>query len=427
MKIRIENARLFDPQTGRAHVTDLLIAQGKIASIGGGKSPAAERVFNAQEALLVPGFIDLACHLRDGSEGADSSLAIETQAAAKGGFTTLCRIPDSDPLNDTAAVTSLVRGTAQRTSRVRILPIGAVTRGLGGEQLSDMAGLQQAGCVALSNGQQGFASSRVIRRCMAYAQTFGVTLMLQPENKALSGDGCVHEGLLATRLGLPGIPHAAETTAVSELILLAEDAGARLHLSQISCARSLDLIRAAKQRGQCVTADVAITSLVLNESAIGAFDSRFHLRPPLRTEADRCALVAGVSDGTISAISSQHRPLDNAAKKAPFAQAAVGLSTIESVLSLGLLLVERGELSLQQLVSCLTLGPAEVLSLPVPQLVEGAAADLCVFSATQHWRAQADQLLSAGKWVPMADQDLPGRVLLTFCAGALVYAAPEMI
>jgi dihydroorotase len=289
--------------------------------------------------------------------------------------------------------------------------------------LSDMAGLKAAGCVAVGNGSRGVRNARILRRCMAYAQTFGLTVMFSPENTALAADGYAHDGQVTTRLGLLGIPEVAETAAVMEMLLLAEETGVRLHLSQLSCARSVEMLAQARDRGVKVTADVAMHQLAFTESALAGFDSRFHVRPPLRGEADRQALVAGVRDGVIDAIVSQHQPHDSAAKQAPLPATEPGLSSIESVLSLGLELVQRNELELPDLLRALTAGPAAVLGREVA-LTAGAAADLCLFDPDGHWQPSAATLLSAGRHAPVLERALPGEVKLTLVAGRTAWQAP---
>lgn len=419
-RIRIENGRSLDLVTGEMHAITLLIGDGRILASGADAAQAqADQVLDARNGLVLPGLIDLACNLREPGLGLKGNIASETRAAAKGGYTTVCAMPDTSPVNDSGAVTAQIRDAALRQGATRVLPLGALTRGLLGEQLSDMAGLQKAGCVALSQGGQPIANARVLRRCMAYARTFNIPLFLQPENRALATDGCVHEGAIATRLGLPGIPEIAETIAVSELILLAEETGVRLHLSQITTARSVELLRWAQARGLPLTADVSMHHLVYTDEIIADFDSRFHCRPPLRSEQDRAALRAAVRDGLIQAIVSQHQPHDPAAKQAPFGESESGLSTVEVVLSLGLRLVAQGVLSLQTLLSRLTTGPAGVLGLPAPSLAVGSPADLFVLDTTQSWAVNAASLVSAGKHSPALGECLPGVVTFTLCGGQL--------
>ena len=401
----------------------LVIRDGKIAELAApGTVPKAERTIDVSGCLISPGFVDLCCNLREPGNGQKGNIASESRAAAHGGFTTLCASPETSPVNDSGAVTNLILDVAAKRSLVRILPVGAITRGLEGELLSDMAGLSGAGCVALGNGSRPVRNARVLRRCMAYAQTFGLTVMFTPENQALAADGYAHDGLVASRLGLLGIPEVAETAAVMEMLLLAEETGVRLHLSQLSCARSVEMLVEARRRGIAVTADVAIHQLVFTDSALSGFDSRFHVRPPLRSEGDRQALIAGVREGVIDAITSQHQPHDSAAKQAPLAATEPGLSTIETTLSMGLMLVKRGELSQQQLLKALTVGPAAVIGRQAV-IESGSAADLCVFDPDAAWAPSASTLCSVGLHHPFPSGSLPGVVRLTLCNGVLAWSS----
>jgi len=421
----ISGGQLVD---GSGEVRDnpgLLVRDGRLAVIGAQAAaqaaPDCERI-DAGGWVIAPGFVDLCCNLREPGNGQKGNIASESRAAAHGGFTTVCASPETSPVNDSRAVTYLIRDSAAERSLIRVLPVGALTRGLEGELLSDMAGLQSAGCVAVGNGSRHVHNARILRRCMAYAHTFGLMVMLQPENAALAADGYAHDGVVAARLGLHAIPEVAETAAVMEMLLLAEETGVHLHLSQLSCGRSVDMVAEARARGVRVTADVAMHHLVFTEAALAGFDSRFHVRPPLRTESDRQALVAGVRDGVIDAIVSQHQPHDPAAKQAPLGATEPGLSSVESVLSLGLELVNRGELSLPELVRALTAGPAAVLGRSA-RLAEGEPADLCLFDPQASWRADDHTLVSAGRHVPVDDRELPGVVRLTLVEGRRAWDA----
>lgn len=415
--VRIIHGRLLDGEHDGSATSTLLLQGGHIAAVGAdAEFGDVDRVIDASGCLVTPGFIDLNCNLREPGNGQKGNIASESLAAARGGFTTVCASPDTSPVNDSSAVTNLIRDVAARQSPIRVLPLGGVTRGLEGELLSDMAGLTKAGCVALSNGGAQLRNARILRRCMSYARTFDLTLMLAPVNQALAADGYAHDGLVTSRLGLLGIPEVAETTAVMELLLLAEETGVRLHLNQLSCARSVEMVADAQRRGVAVSADVAMHQLLFTEDALAGFDSRFHVRPPLRTEADRQGLLAGVREGVIGAIVSQHQPHDSAAKQAPLGATEPGLSSIESVLSMGLELVADGELTLSQLVVALTAGPAAVLG-ETASLAVGQRADLCVFDAEANWQAGDDSLLSAGKHAPIRHCPLKGVVRHTLCAG----------
>lgn len=415
--LRIDNARL----PGEDSTVSLMVRDGVIQAMGAEAiTGAAETVIDASGLTLLPGFVDLCCNLREPGNGQKGNIATETRAAARGGFTTVCASPDTSPVNDSGAVTNLIRDVASNAAVVRVLPVGAATRGLAGELLSDMVGLGKAGCVAFSNGDRAMANARILRRCMAYARTFDLTLMLQPVNQALSADGYAHDGTVAARLGLLGVPEVAETTAVMEMLLLAEETGVRLHLGQLSCARSVDMVADARNRGVAVTADVAMHQLLFTEEALSGFDSRYHVVPPVRTEADRKALLRGVEEGVIDAIVSQHQPHDSAAKQAPLGVTEPGMSTIESVFSMGLLLVQRGELSMDSLLRALTEGPAGVIGHPV-SLQTGSEASFSLWDLQGAWRAGPDNLLSRGPHSPVHGQDLEGVLHWTVCQGRVVH------
>lgn len=421
MKVRLDNVRLWDQQGLNSATTSVLWENGTVNAVGNDLPLDDSQTIDGQGFRLLPGLIDLFCHLREPGPDRKGSITSESRAAAHGGFTTVCTSPDSSPVNDSGAVTHLILDLASRVGAVRVLPVGAMTRGLGGELLSDMAGLMDSGCVALSQGIHGVRDARTLRRCMAYARTFDIPLFLQAENKALAAEGCAHEGLMATRLGLPGIPEVAETVAVSELILLAEETGVRLHLAQLSTARSVAMLRAARERGVQVTADVAISHLVYNDNRLQDYDSRFHLRPPLRSEKDRKALCEGVNDGSITAIVSHHQPHESEAKQAPFGETEPGLSTVEITLSLGLALVRQGDLQEQALLRALTAGPASVLGRAVPAVVPGQPADLCLLDADATWEVTPQALLSRGKHSPALGESLPGRIHATWVNGAFAW------
>ena len=414
--LRIDNARLAD---GTA--INLLARDGLIQAMGAEPvTGSAETVIDASGLTLLPGVVDLCCNLREPGNGQKGNIASETRAAARGGFTTVCASPDTSPVNDSGAVTNLIRDVARSSAAIRVLPVGAATRGLAGELLSDMVGLSNAGCVAFSNGTRAMANARILRRCMAYARTFDLTLMLQPLNDALAADGYAHDGKVAAHLGLLGVPEVAETASVMEMLLLAEETGVRLHLGQLSCARSVEMVADARQRGVSVTADVAMHQLVFTEEALSGFDSRYHVLPPLRTEADRKALLKGVEAGVIDAIVSQHRPHDSAAKQAPLGVTEPGMSTIESVFSMGLGLVQQGELSLAALLRALTAGPAGVVG-AVSELKQGGEASLSLWDLEGQWHATPGNIQSRGAHVPVPGRPLSGVPHWTVAEGRVVY------
>lgn len=419
--LKIINGRLVLPGSDELTEAAVVITDGVISAVGkAAETVNIDEIFDAAGSIVAPGLVDLCCNLREPGNGQKGNIASETRAAARGGFTTVCASPETSPVNDSGAVTHLIRDGAHARSPIRVLPVGAVTRGLEGELLSDMAGLSSAGCVALGNGGRGVRNARILRRCMAYAKTFGLTVMFSPENQALAADGYAHDGVVASRLGLLGIPEVAETASVMEMLLLAEETGVRLHLSQLSSARSVEMVADARRRGIAVTTDVAMHQLLFTEDALSGFDSRFHVRPPLRAESDRQALLAGVREGVIDAIVSQHQPHDSAAKQAPLGATEPGLSTIESTLSMGLMLVARGELTRPALLRAMTTGPAAILGRSA-SLAQGEAADLCIFDPDATWTPGESSLVSAGRHAPIVDEALPGVVKLTLCEGRVAW------
>ncbi len=421
MKLEIIGGRLIDPSQGLDRETDLYVEDGRILALG--ERPAgfvADRTIQAQGCLVTPGFVDLCVALRS---KLNARMATELKAAVKGGITSVCCPPDGSPINDTAAVTSLLREQARDLHLARVFPVGALTQGLQGEQLSEMFGLKAAGCQMVTNMRRPLGNNRILRRCLEYARTQDLTVGFCPEDYSLAVDGCVNEGFTGTRLGLNGIPAVAETLAVAEALLLAEDTGVRAHFFQISTARSVELIAQAQQRGLPVTADVAIHQLLLTDSVLDSFDSSYHLHPPLRTERDRDALRQGVRDGVIQAICSQHQPLELADKQAPFAETVPGMIGLETLLPLTLQLVEEGVLELQRAIEALTVGPARVMGLELGTLEPGRPADISVIDPECQWVLTEKTLLSACKNTPFLNQSLTGQVRYTLVDGRLVYEA----
>jgi len=423
MNIEIKSGRIIDPANGVDEIQSLYIADGKVVGLGGvPEGYKADNIIDASGCVVTPGFIDLCTYLREPGYEYKGTVASETYAAVKGGFTAVCCPPETLPVNDTEAVTNLILDLADRAGFAKVYPIGALTKGLKGQQLSELYSLRQAGCVAVGNGDHSVASLSVMKRCFEYAKTHGVSVFVRPEEASLAVDGCVHEGAVGTRLGLNGIPALAETVAVSQLILLAEETGVHLHLSHLTTAKSVQLVAEAKRSGLRITADVAIQHLILTDETVSGFDSRFHCRPPLRTHADRIALIKGLNDGVIDAVCSQHQPHEAAAKQAPFAESDPGISSVEVVLPLLLGLVRESELSLATLVKALSVGAAGVLEVAGGSLAVGGVADVCVFDPDEAWRVTAESMLSAGKNTPWGEHEVQGLVKYTLVDGRIAYA-----
>jgi dihydroorotase len=420
--ISIIGGRVIDPANNIDRITDLHIARGKILAVG--EAPPdfeASLSINANAKVVCPGLIDLCVSLREPGSEHKATIASETAAAASGGITTLCCPPDTYPVIDTPAVTGQIRHKARKAGFCRLLPQGALTQTLNGEHLSEMAALKAAGCIAVSNAYVPLANTQVQRRAMEYAATFGLLTIIRPEDDALSNDGCAHEGKVADRLGLPGIPEAAETVAVARDLALAETTGAVIHFHALSSASAARTMAWAKREARRVSADVAIHQLHLTETDLEGFDSLYHVRPPLRTDSDREGLREAVAKNVIEAISSDHQPHEEDAKASPFPDTEPGISGLETLLPLTIKLVEQGVMDLSSAIARLTCGPARILGLPLGTLTPGQVADVCIFDPDNRWFVEADKLLSNGKNTPFQGWEMPCRVTHTLLKGRLVY------
>ncbi len=421
-RLVIEGGRVIDPAHGIDAVCNVYLAAGRIVSTGHCPDGfEADQRLDATGKVVCPGFIDLSAHLREPGLEHKATIASETRAAAAAGITTLCCMPDTRPVIDTAAVVNLVKDRARQAGRVKVLPIGALTRGLNGKDLSDMSALKQAGCLAVGNAYAAVANPLVLRRALEYAASYGLLVIIRPEDPYLADQGCVHEGAYGTRLGLPGIPHAAETVAVAEVLALVEEIGVRVHFSQLSSGRAVSMIRFAQHQGIAVTADVAAHQLHLTEACIENFDPLYHLRPPLRTEADRLALCQGLKEGVITALCSSHQPHEPDAKLDTFPATEPGIATLQTLLPLTLELVRQGVIDLMTAIAALTHQPAQILGIDAGHLHPGAPADLCVFDPLAEWRVDETTWRSQGFNTPYRGQTLQGRVRLTLIDGEPVY------
>ncbi len=425
----MRGARVVDPAQGLDGVQDLWLAEGRVAAVG--RRPEGlvpDRVIEAAGWVACPGLVDLRAHLREPGQEHKGTIASETAAAAAGGITTLCTFADYDPVVDTPAVVDLIRHRAEAAGRCRVVVVGALTQGLDGERLSEMGALRAAGCPGVGNARRPLANPLVLRRAMEYAATHGLTVFLCPEDPHLRNRGCAHEGQVATRLGLPGVPEAAETAAVAQALALVQQTGVRAHLGPLSTARAVRMVARARYDGLPVTADVTAHHLHLTEMDLGEFDARCHVEPPLRTQRDRDGLRYGLVEGTLGAVCSDHQPHEPDAKLAPFPATAPGLSGVETLLSLTLRLVEEEVLSLAEAVARLTQGPAEILGLAaqgIGSLRPGAPADLCLFDPERRWTVRPEGLRSRGRHTPFAGWELPGVVMLTLLEGRVAYRHPE--
>lgn len=422
--LSIRNARLIDPASDTDQVMDIHIEGEQIVALG--DAPAgfkAEHTIDASGLIACPGLVDIAASLREPGYTAKGTLASETLAAAKGGITTLVCTPDTDPVIDTPADIEFIHRMARKLQRARVLTAAALTQNLEGTQLASMAALQQAGCVAMSNARAPLANTLVERRALEYAATFGLTVFLHPQDQHLQAGGCVHEGAVATRLGLPGIPTAAETVAVARDLALAEHTGARIHFRALSAAGSVRMLGDAQTAKLPVSADVAAHQLHLTEMDVENFDPRCHVTPPLRTLADRDALRQAVADGRIAAICSDHQPHEPDAKDAPFPDTEPGISGLETLLALTLRLVDEGVLPLSDAIARITCGPADLLGLPYGRVHVGFPADLCLFDPQGWWTLHKSQMLSEGKSTPFEAWEFKNTVRYTLFNGRITYQA----
>jgi len=419
-RIVIRGGRVIDPANGVDAVQDVYITGGRIVALG---TPPdgfhADQEIQAGGNVVCPGLIDLCARMREPGQEHKAMISSETRAAAASGITSLCCPPDTRPVIDTPAVAQLVRQRAAQAGYARLLPLGALTQGLAGEALSEMALLKEAGCVGAANVTP-IGNSLILRRAMEYAATQGLTVFLTPLDPWLGG-GCAHEGAVATRLGLPGIPAAAETAAVARDLALVLQTGVRAHFCRLSTALAVRMVARARFDGAPVSADVAAHQLHLTEAAITDFDSNFHVLPPLRTESDRVGLCEGVAQGVISAVCSDHQPHEADAKEAPFCATAAGVSALETLLPLTLRLVREGLMDLSSAIARLSSGPAAILGIDAGTLTPGSAADVCIFDPEQEWSLAAGQMKSRGHNTPFLDVPLHGRVTHTLLAGKVVY------
>jgi dihydroorotase len=430
MKLLIKGGRVMDPASQRDENADVAIAAGRIIAINHIPADfAPDRTVDATGCVVAPGLVDLAVRLREPGHEHEGMLASEMAAAMAGGVTSLVCPPDTEPVLDEPGLVEMLKSRAEKLHQARVFPLGALTRDLKGELLTEMVELTEAGCVGFSQADVPLVNTQVLRRALQYASTFDYAVWLRPQDFYL-GQGVAASGALATRLGLGGVPVAAETIAMYTIFELMRSTGARVHLCRISSAAGVALVRQAKQEGLKLTCDVSVNSLHLTDVDIGYFDSRMRLNPPLRQQADRDALRAGLLDGAIDALVSDHTPVKDDAKALPFAESEPGATGVELLLSLALKWGQDSGAGLARTLAVLTHEPARVLGqsmgtqrLSTGQLVVGGVGDVCVFDPSSAWVVQPHTLRSQGKHTPFSGYELPGQVRCTIVGGQIAFQA----
>ncbi|HXE86727.1 MAG TPA: dihydroorotase [Hyphomicrobiaceae bacterium] len=418
------NARLIDPASGRDEPGGVLVRDGTIADLGGQlrrNAPEATRVIDCKGHVLCPGLIDMQVFTGEPGQEHRETLKTASQAAAAGGVTTIVVMPDTEPVIDQVALVDYIQRRARDNALVRVHVMAAMTKGLKGEEMTEIGLLQRAGAIAFTNGKASVANTRIMRNVLLYARDFGALIVHHTEDPHLSEGAVMNSGEVATRLGLPGVDKAAETIVLERDVRLVQLTGGRYHAAQISCADSVAVVKAAKALGLPVTCGVSISHLALNENDIGSYRTYFRLRPPLRAEDDRAAMVRALAAGEIDVIVSSHDPQDVDTKRRPFAEASDGAIGLETLLAAALRLYHNGEVGLLPLLRAMTVHPAKLLGLPSGRLEKGAPADLILVDLDQPWVVDKAALRSRSKNSPFDESRMQGRVLLTMVAGDLAY------
>ncbi|HZV99702.1 MAG TPA: dihydroorotase [Methylophilaceae bacterium] len=421
MKIQIKNGRLIDPKNGIDAKRDLFIAAGKVVAVG--QAPenfTPNQVIDAEGLIVCPGLVDISARLREPGFEYKATLVSEMKAATAGGITSLACPPDTDPVLDEPGLVEMLKHKAKQLNLAHVYPLGALTRQLGGKELTEMCELAEAGCVGFSQADTAVMDTQVLWRAMQYAATFGFTVWLRPEETYLARDGVAHDGEVAARLGLKGIPAAAETLALATIIRLAKETSAKVHLCRLSTAEGVDMVREAKQQGLAISCDISANHLHLTEHDLGFFNANCHLKPPLRSQRDKAGLHAGVADGTVDAICSDHTPVDDDAKLTPFGESEAGATGLELLLPLTLKWAEEQQVPLITALARITSAPAAILGIDAGHLGPNADADICIFAPEQYWKVDASTLISQGRNSPFLGLELAGKVRYTLMHGHVV-------
>jgi dihydroorotase len=424
MNIEIRKGRLVDPRHGVDSRSSLFVVAGRIAGVGSAPPGwRADRTIDAAGCIVCPGLIDLAARLREPGFEYMATLESEMDAAIAGGVTSLACPPDTDPVLDEPGLVEMLKHRARSLNQAHVYPVGALTVGLKGENITEMGELAEAGCVAFSHADAPLADTQVLRRALQYAATFDYRVWLRPQDAHLARGGVAHDGVVATRLGLAAIPASAEIIALDTILTLARETGARVHIARLSTHEGVARVREAKRAGLKVTCDVAVHHIHLCDIDIGWFDAQCHLVPPLRGVRDREALRAGLADGTIDAICSDHAPVDDDSKQLPFAEAEPGATGVELLLPLTLKWAQEAKIPLPAALARITVEPARVLGVETGHLAIGASADVCIFAIDEPWTVTREALKSQGKNTPFLGLELTGRVRATLVDGQIVYEA----
>jgi dihydroorotase len=428
MKLHIKNGRLVDPASGIDAVTDLFIADGKVMALGAAPDGfAADQTIDASGLVVAPGLVDLSARLREPGYEYKATLESEMQAAVQGGVTTLVCPPDTDPVLDEPGLVEMLKHRARNLNLANVHPLGALTMGLKGQSLTEMAELTEAGCIGFAQAEVPILDTNVLLRALQYARTFGYTVWLRPQDAHIGRGGVAHSGPLASRMGLSSVPIMAETIALHTIFELVRATGARVHLCRMSSAAGLELVRAAKKEGLPITCDVGVHHLHMTDADIGFFDSNARLTPPLRSSRDRDAITAGLLDGTIDAVCSDHTPVDDEEKLLPFAEASPGATGLELLLSLMLKWAEGQHVAdalqdaLPLALAKITVDAARIAGLPAGRLAVGSAADVVLFDPEKRWLVDGAALASQGKHTPFLGYELSGQVEVTIVGGRIAW------
>ena len=424
----IANGTLIDPNSNTEQTAHIVINDGKFQTIEHNTAELESlqkqfenaQTIDASNKLVIPGLVDLRARFREPGHEFKATISSEAYAAAKAGITSVCIPPDTDPIIDRPSAANTILEKSRAAQGAKVYPISALTHNLEGKMLGDIWTMANAGCIGASNAKVGISSVLMQRRAMQYAASFGITVHLYPQDHELLGNGCVHEGLTSTRLGLPAVPSATEIVGLARDIALVETTGVKAHFMGLSCARSVEMIAQAKKNGLNITADVDIHHLLMNENDIRDFDSHFHIQPPLRTVEDQQALINGVKQGIIQAICSDHQPHDADAKLAPFSETEPGISSLETLLPNILKVSQEHNIPLLKLLACVTFNPATIAGIKTGEIKQDYPADCIIVDPNKTWKLQKTDILSEGKNSPYIGESLTGKCIETIVNGALM-------